>query len=366
MNIPLVDLKKRYNSLKNEIDLAIKNVIDNAVFINGFDVQKLEEEFSAYCGAKFGIGCGNGTVALDLVLRCIGIKAGDEVITVPNTFIATTEAISNAGGIIKFVDVCFDTMLMDVSKVEVVITSRTKAIIPVHLYGQMVDMDKLKEIADKHNLIIIEDSAQCHGAEQNNKKAPYFGLGTFSFFPAKIIGAFGDAGMVIVNDENVAKKIKMLSDHGRSSKYEHFFEGYNYRLDNLHAAILRVMLTKLDEWVDVRRKKARLYNELLKDIVEIPVERKYNKHAYYMYVIKVEKRDELMMYLKENGVSCGIHYPIPLHLQPAYKHLNFGSFPITENCAKKILSLPLYPEISDEEIRYVCGKIRSFYETVRI
>ncbi len=364
MKIPLVDLRKRYDSVKAEVDLAIKNVIDNTSFINGPDIKELEKEFASYCGAKQAIGCANGTVAVELALKAVGVKPGDEVITVPNTFIATTESVTHIGAKTKFVDVHPDTMLMDVSQVERLITPKTKAIIPVHLYGQMADMKELKEIADKHNLSIIEDTAQAHAAEHYGKRSPYCDVATFSFFPAKIIGAFGDAGMVVANNDEVVEKVRMLADHGRIDKYEHKIEGHNYRLDTMHAAIIKVMLHHLDEWVMARRRKAELYNELLKGLKLVtPAERSYNKHSYYMYVIKTEKRNELIEYLKNKGVSTGIHYSIPLHLQPAYSYMGHteSHFPVSEKCSKSILSLPFYPEMTDEEMYYVAENIKSFY-----
>lgn len=360
MKIPLVDLKKRYLSLKDEIDAGIKNVLENTSFINGEDVKLLEQEFASFCERKYAVGCANGTVSLHLAFKALDLKPGDEVITVPNTFIATTETISYMGAKIKFVDVKEDTMLMDLDKLEEAITPKTKAIVPVHLYGQMVDMERLIEIAKKHDLMIIEDCAQAHGAEQNNKKAPYVDIGSFSFFPAKIMGAFGDAGILVTDNEELAKKMKMLSNHGRSSKYVSEFEGFNYRLDTIQAAILRPQLKKLSEWVDRRREIATKYNELLKDVVKVPFEEVYNKHAYYMYVIRVKNRDEILTKLKEKGIFAGIHYPVPLHLQPVYAYMGLkeGSFPVAEKCAKEILSLPLFPEMTDEEVEYVANAVK--------
>lgn len=360
MTLPLVDLKRRYLSLKLEIDAAIKRIVDNSSFIKGEDVILFEKEFASYCHKAYGVGCANGTVALHLALLALGIGKGDEVITVPNTFIATSESISYVGGKVKFVDIDEKAMLMDLDKLEKAITPKTKAIIPVHLYGQMVDMKHLMEIANKHNLKVIEDCAQCHGAEQHGRKAPYNDIGTFSMFPAKIMGAFGDAGIIVADTKEYADKMKMLTDHGRLDKYNSAFEGYNYRLDTLQAAILRPQLKKLDEWVARRRKLAKLYDELLHGIVETPFELPGNKHAYYMYVIKTKKRDELMKKLKELGISTGVHYPIPLHMQPAYAHLNLkeGSFPVAEKCAKEILSLPLFPEMTDEEAEYVAECVK--------
>jgi dTDP-4-amino-4,6-dideoxygalactose transaminase len=360
MELSLVDLKRRYQSLKTEIDEGIQKVIDNTSFIKGEDVKLFEEEFAAYCDKKHGVGCANGTVALHIALLALGIGKGDEVITVANTFIATSEAVSYVGGKVKFVDVDEKTMLMDLDALEKAITLRTKAVIPVHLYGQMVDMKRLMEIAEKYNLKVIEDCAQCHGAEQNGVKAPYNDIGTFSMFPAKIIGAFGDAGLVVTNNPEYFDKMKRLVDHGRLDKYYHSFEGFNYRLDTIQAAILRPQLKKLDEWVDRRRELAHLYNELLSGVVETPYELSGNKHAYYMYVIKVKNRDEMIKKLKSFGISTGVHYPIPLHLQPAYAYMGLkeGSFPNAEKCAKEILSLPLFPEMTEEEVRYVAECVK--------
>ncbi|MFH0752668.1 MAG: DegT/DnrJ/EryC1/StrS family aminotransferase [archaeon] len=357
MKIPLVDLKRRYESLKEEIDAGIKKVIENTSFINGEDVKLFEQEFAEFCGKKYGIGCGNGTAALHLALKAVGIGEGDEVITVANTFIATAEAIGHVEAEVKFVDIDEKTMLIDLDALERAITPKTKAVIAVHLYGQMADMKRLTKIAEKHNLKIIEDCAQAHGAEQDGRRAPYGDLGCFSLFPAKIIGAFGDAGIIVTDNEELAKKMKQLSDHGRIDKYNSQFEGYNYRLDTLQAAILRPQLKRLSIWVERRREIAQRYNELLKDIVEIPSEKEGNKHAYYMYVIKTKNREQLMEKLKEDGVSTGIHYPIPLHLQLAYTHIG-GNFPVTEKAAEEILSLPLFPEMTNEEIEHVAESVK--------
>jgi len=360
MNIQLVDLHRRYLSLKQEIDEGVKHVIDRAAFINGEEVSLLENEFASYCGRKYGIGCASGTAALHLALQALGIKAKDEVITVPNTFIATAEAVSYLGAKVKFVDVEEKTMLMDVEKLKDAITKKTKAIMPVHLYGQMADMKPIIELAEKHNLKILEDCAQCHGAEQHGIKAPYCGIGAFSFFPAKIMGAFGDAGMVVTDNKEMAEKMKMLTNHGRIDKYNSLMEGYNYRLDTLQAAILRPQLKKLDEWVQARRDLAKLYNDLLGNYVETPFEKPYNKHSYYMYVIKVKDRDKFFIKLKNMGIQAGVHYPIPLHLQPAYSYLKLkeGSFPVAEKCASEILSLPLFPEMTVEEAHYVAECVK--------
>lgn len=362
MNIPLVDLKRRYNSLKDEIDSGIKNVIETTSFINGDDVKALEREFADYCGKKYAVGCANGTAALHLALLALNIKPGDEVITVPNTFIATSESITQSGAKVKFVDIDEKTMLMDLDALEAAISPKTKAVIAVHLYGQMVDMKRLMAIARKNNLKVIEDCAQAHGAEQDGRKAPHGDIGCFSFFPAKIIGAFGDAGIVVTDNEEYAKRMKQLSDHGRIDKYNSQFEGYNYRLDTLQAAILRPQLRKLEQFVNRRREIAKKYDSQLKGLVEVPFEAEGNKHAYYMYVIKTKNRDALMNNLKQDGIATGIHYPTPLHLQPAYAHVK-EKFPAAEKCAKEILSLPMFPEMTDEEVDYVASSVKKNLST---
>ncbi len=357
--IPLVDLKTQHLSLKNEIDGAISKVIENTAFIMGENVEGFEKEFADFCNAKYAVATASGTAALQLLMHTYGIKPGDEIITVPNTFIATTEMITQIGAKIKFVDVEPDTMLMDVSKLKEAITDKTKAILPVHLYGHMVDMKPLMEIAEEKNLFVIEDSCQAHGAEYNGKRTPITSA-AFSFFPAKNLGAYGDAGCVVTNDEEMAEKAAMFRDHGRKKgeKYIHTFEGTGQRMDAMQAAILRAKLKHLEEWNDSRRRNAKLYNELLTGVSK-PVERDYAKHVYYMYVIRSQKRDELQKYLKENDIQTGIHYPVPLHMQPAYNYLGIkeGTFPEAERAVKEILSIPMYPELTEEHVRIVADKI---------
>ena len=362
MNIPLIDLKAQYNSIKREIDPAIQDVLDTTQFILGPRIEKFEREYSKYCGTKFCVGVSSGTSAVHLALATSCIKPGDEVITVPNTFIATTECISLVGANIKFVDIDKETCNIDFEKIEKAITPKTKAILPVHLYGQIADMKPIIEIAEKHSLAVIEDSAQAHGAEYDGKKAPIVNVAAYSFFPAKILGAYGDAGAVVTNDKEVYEKIKLLRFHGTRDKKTFFMEGYNHRLDELQAAILNVKLKYLDKWVSQRREHAKLYNELLDGVVELPYEMKGAKHSYYLYVIRTKKRDQLQEYLKKNGIGTGIHYYPPLHLQPAYRHLGYkeGSFPATEQVSKEILSLPMYPELAEEQINYVAEKVKEF------
>jgi len=366
--IPFVDLKAQYDSIKEEIDEVIQSVLNNTSFIMGEELKKFEDEFASFCNTKFAIGVANGSDALILALRACGIGKGDEVITVPHTFIATAEAISNVGGKVVFVDINPKTYTIDVSKTEEKITEKTKAIIPVHLYGQPADMDPIMELAKKYNLKVIEDAAQAHGAEYKGKKVGSIGdVGCFSFYPGKNLGAYGDAGMVVTNNEEIAEKIKLLRNHGRiTKKYEHEIEGYSSRLDNLQAAILKIKLKYLNQWNDMRRSNAKKYSELLSNIssIIIPYEADYAKHVYHLYVIRTEKgRDKLREELKYNGVATGIHYPIPLHLQPAYKYLGYkrGDFPITEECSQKILSLPMFAELNYEQIEKIVGVIKNNY-----
>ncbi|MBI5393414.1 DegT/DnrJ/EryC1/StrS family aminotransferase [Candidatus Woesearchaeota archaeon] len=366
MNIPFVDLKAQYSRIKDEIDAKISEVVSNADFIMGQNVEKFEKEFAQFCNAKFCSGVSSGTSALHLALKAAGIKQGDEVITVANTFIATTEAISQVGATIKFVDCDPVTYTIDVKQIEKAITSKTKAILPVHLYGQCADVKAIREIANKHNLLIIEDAAQAHGAEHHGKRVPVGDIACFSFYPGKNLGAYGDAGAVVTNNEKIAELVNAYRNHGRlpGEKYEHSLEGYNERIDALQAAILSIKLKYLCSWNNMRRKNAVLYNELLADVKEIvtPIESSFNKHIYHLYVIRIldKNREKIMEALKKQGIATQIHYPIPLHEQKAYKHLNIikGAFPISEQYAKQIISLPMFPEMTEEQIHYVCEKLK--------
>jgi len=334
----------------------------------GEELKKFEEEFALFCNTKFAIGVVNGSDALILAFKACGISEGDEVITVPHTFIATTEAITIVGGKIVFVDIDPKTYTIDVSKIEEKINERTKAIIPVHLYGQHADMDPIMGLANKYNLKVIEDAAQAHGGEYKGKKVGSIGdVGCFSFYPGENLGAYGDAGMVVTNNEEIAEVIKLLRNHGRiTKKYEHQIEGYSSRLDNLQAAILRVKLKYLNKWNDLRRRNAKKYNELLSNIdgIIIPYEADYAKHVYHLYVIRTEDRDKLREELKSKGIATGIHYPIPLHLQEAYSYLGYkkGDFPITEKASQKILSLPMFAELNGNQIVEICHWIKIFYK----
>jgi len=363
MNIPLVDLKANYHSIKNEIDNAIQDVLDNSSFIMGPYVKKFEEDFARFCQVKHGIGCANGTAAIHLALLAAGVKKDDEVLTVPNTFIATTECISYVGGKIKFVDVVPQTALIDIEALEKAITRKTKALIVVDLYGQMPDMQRIREIAVKHDLFVIEDAAQAHAAEWNGHQPGFYGdIACFSFFPAKNLGCYGDGGAVITNYDELAEKLRLYVNHGRTTKYEHIIEGYNYRLDASQAAILDVKLAHLQNWTELRRQHARFYDKNLPSKVGRIIEAKGAKHVYYMYEIRTQQRDLLMAYLKQQGIECGIHYPIPLHLQQAYASLGFkkGQFSVSEQLAQEIVSIPLYPELTAEQRQYIVDHIQTF------
>lgn len=361
--IKFIDLKAQYNSIKEEADAAIQEVIDSTAFVLGSQLNSFEREFAAYCNAKYSVGLNSGTSALHLALLAKGIGKGDEVITTPNTFIATCEAISYAGATPKFVDIDEETYNMDITKFESAITPKTNAVIPVDLYGQPADMKHVIEIAEKHGITVIEDACQAHGAEHHGKKVPVADIGCFSFYPAKNLGAYGEGGALVTNDKASDEFARACRDHGQVKKHVHKYIGYNYRLEEMQAAVLRVKLKHLDKWIGMRRKNASIYDELLKGCdVMTPVEKEYNKHVYHLYVIRAKKRQELIEYLNSKGIQTGIHYPTPIHLQEAYSYLNYkkGSLPVAEKCVKEILSLPMYPELKEEEISIVAKAIRDF------
>jgi len=370
-----LDLKKQYKSIKEAIDTAVKRVLESAVFIGGKEVEKFEKEMADFCGTKHAIGLNSGTDALFLSLKALNIGPGDEVITTPFTFIATAGVIANCGAKPVFADINPETFNIDPSKIEEKITEKTKAIIPVHLFGQMADMDEIMAIAKKHNLFVIEDAAQAIGAEygsagspQAKRKAGTIGdLGCFSFFPSKNLGAFGDGGMVATNNEELANKIRLLKNHGSSpkEKYLNLIVGTNSRLDAIQAAILRVKLKYLSKWSKERAEKASYYNGKLKGVGDIitPVTAADRNHIFHQYTIRTGSRDELQKYLKEKEIPTMIYYPLPLHLQPAFEYLNYksGDFPESEKAAKEVLSLPIYPEIEREQQDVVVQKIKEFY-----
>lgn len=367
--IPMVDLGAQYQTIKSEIDDAIARTIASSAYIGGAEMRAFEEEFAAYCadgsdGPAYCASCGNGTDAIYLALRALGIGPGDEVITVSHTFIATAEMITLAGARPVFVDVYEDTMLMDVDALEAAITPRTKAIIPVHLYGQLCDMDRIMEIAERHGLKVIEDAAQAHGARWRGRRAGTFGdLATFSFFPGKNLGAYGDGGAVVGRDPDLVQRVRMLANHGRVDKYLHEFEATSSRLDGLQAAILRVKLRRLDDWNAARRRVADRYTDALRGLdIVLPAVDARAEPVWHQYVIRVPDREGLQAALKEQGIATGVHYPVPLHRQPAYRHLEIpeGALPVTERVAADILSLPMYAELTDEQIDRITGTIRDW------
>jgi dTDP-4-amino-4,6-dideoxygalactose transaminase len=358
--IPFLDFNREYTVINKEVIKAIQRVLKSGWFILGQETEQFEREFSAYIGSKFGIGVNSGSDALYLAVKALGISEGDEVITVSHTMISTVDAIARNGGTPIFVDVNPDTYLMDVCKIERKISKKTKAIIPVHLYGHPVDMNPLMEIADKHNLYVIEDACQAHGAEYNNSKVGGIGhLGCFSFYPTKNLGAYGDAGMIVTNNEELASKLRKMRNYGQSRKYYHDFVGVNSRLDEMQAAILRTKLRYLDEWNEKRRKLAKLYSDLLKNTEVItPIEKENAKHVYHLYVVRHKERDKLQQYLLNHGIQTLIHYPIPVHMQKAYKTCD--KLPVTEKICNEILSMPTYPWLREDEVRMISENIMKY------
>ena len=365
MNVPFLDLKIQYRQIEDEVLPMLTEAMENGMFIGGPQVEAFESEFAAFCEARYCVGLNSGTDALRFALMAAGVGPGHEVITVPNTFIATTEAVSQTGAAPVFVDIDPVTCNIDVSKIEAKITERTKAILPVHLYGQPADMDPILALAQKHGLIVIEDACQAHGATYKGKKAGSMGLaGCFSFYPGKNLGAFGEGGALVTSDKAVAAMARMIRDHGQSKKYFHDMEGYNGRLDAIQATVLRTKLRRLPDWNKARQDNAGYYDSLLADINEVAItpEAGFASSVYHLYVIKVDDRDGLQKYLGEKGVATGLHYPMPLHLQKAYAHMAHqqGDFPVTERVAERLLSLPMFPELTREQMDYVVGCIKEF------
>ncbi len=372
MEIPFVDLKAQYDTLKPELDRAFSEIFNHSAFIGGKAVESFEQNFSRFCGVNYCVGVGNGTDALFLALRALGIGRGDEVILPVNTFIATAEAVCMAQATVKFVDVCEDSYTIDCAQIEKAITAHTKAIIPVHLYGQAADMDKISAIAQRHNLKVIEDACQAHGAMyfsgqgKTKRRVGGFGdCGCFSFYPGKNLGAYGDGGAITTNNKDIAFYVRRFANHGRRENYLHSVPGINSRLDGLQAAVLNIKLRYLEEWTKLRRKNAHFYTDFFQhtDILP-PREMAYGEHVYHLYVIRARQRERLTSFLKEHGIAAGLHYPVPLHLQEAFISLGYrrGDFPIAERCAQEILSLPLYPELSDAQISYVIGIVKKYNE----
>lgn len=361
MKVPFVDLKKQYAAIKTEIDEAIQNVINDAAFIGGKYAQAFEEAFAAFCRATHCVGMGNGTDAIYIALKALGISEGDEVITAANTFIATSEAITLAGAKVKFVDCNEETYNIDVDKLEQAITGKTKAIIPVHLYGQPAEMDEINEIAKKHGLYVVEDAAQAHDSEYQGQRIGTIGdMACFSFFPGKNLGAYGDAGAIVTNNDELARKARMFANHGRIEKYNHEFEATNSRLDGLQAAILDVKLKHLDKWIERRRTIAKMYDAALKDIVITPSVMPDVKHVYHLYVIRTKNREKVKELLAEKGIATGIHYPIPLPFLKAYSYLGHkpADFPVAYSMKDEILSLPIHGDMTDEQVEYVIANLK--------
>ncbi|MCD6579139.1 DegT/DnrJ/EryC1/StrS family aminotransferase [bacterium] len=364
MKIPFIDLIKQYSLIKNEIDISIRSVFDKGVFISGKNVNSFEKEFSQYIGTKYGIGVSSGTDALLISLLALGIGDEDEVITVPNTAIATVAAITLSGAIPVFVDIDPETYTIDSTKIEEKITNKTKVIIPVHLYGYPANMDPIKQIANKYDLKIIEDACQAHGAEYKGKKVGSIGdIGCFSFYPTKNLGAYGDGGMMLTNNKNIADKIRLLQNYGQKEKNLSIIKGLNSRLDEIQAAILRIKLKKLDKWNNRRREIAEMYTHLIKNsVITVPKKAVFAKNVYHLYVVRTKFRDKFKSFLESYGIQTNIHYPIPIYLQTSYLDLELkkGAFPVTEKFAKEILSLPIYPELSNREIEYIINTINQF------
>ena len=363
MQIPFFDLKRQYADIKPEIDAAIKKVIDGGRFILGPEVIAFEKEFSSYIGTKFGTGVASGTDALHLALRAAGVKQDDEVITVPNVSAPNVAAISLAGGIPRFVDISEETYAIDADKIEAAITEKTKAIIPIHLYGHPAEIEKILEIAKKYNLKVIEDCAQAHGSEFKGRKVGTFGdIACFSFYPTKNLGAYGDGGFVATNNPELAEKIKLLRNYGEKERYKPLSFGTNSRLDEIQAAVLRVKLRHLNDWNDKRRHNAEIYKKHLADTdIILPSEKENSKHVYHLFIIRHKQRDKLKEYLQKNGIYSDIHYPL-LHTQESVRHLGYklGDFPVAEMLAGEILSLPMFPELKEEEIIHISELIKKF------
>lgn len=362
--IPLVDLKAQYVAIQPEIDGAIRRVVENTSFIMGPEVRAFEEAFAAYCGVDHCVGVSSGTAALELVLRALGVGPGDEVITVAHTFIATAEAISATGARPVFADIDPESYNLDPAQLEAAITPSTRAVIPVHIYGQPADMSAIGTIAQRHHLPVIEDAAQAHGAIWQGEKAGDLGtIACFSFYPGKNLGAYGDAGAITTNDDTLAEQVGLLRNHGRHAKYVHELKGFGQRMDALQAAILAAKLPHLDDWTAARRRLAARYSELLAGTeLVLPRADPAALPAWHLYVIRTPRRDEMVAHLQEQGIGAGIHYPIPLHLQPAYADLAYhpGDLPVTEAVAESCLSLPLFPEMSDEQQDRVVAAVCEF------
>jgi dTDP-4-amino-4,6-dideoxygalactose transaminase len=363
MQVPLVDLLAQYRTIKKDVMAAFEDVLEHMQLFLGPRCQAFEQDFAAYCGSDYGVGVSSGTEALELALRACNIGPGDEVITVANTFIATVEAIALVGATPVFVDVEADTYTLDHRQLEHVLTERTRAIIPVHLYGHPVDMQPVLDFARKHGLRVIEDASQAHGATYAGRRVGSMGdIGCFSLYYSKNLGAYGEAGICVTSDGDLAERLRLFRDHGSRIRYQHEVMGTNGRLDELQAAVLQVKMPYLEGWNAARRALARVYDEQLQGVVEsVPVVRSWADHVYYVYVVQVPERDQFRQRLQEQGISTGVHYPVPLHVQPAcvpygYRH---GMFPVTEAASERIVSLPIYPEMTQQQCEYVIQTVKS-------
>jgi dTDP-4-amino-4,6-dideoxygalactose transaminase len=360
--IPFVDLRAQYRSIKTEVDAAIQGILDSCQFTLGDEVAAFESEFATYCGSLHGMGVNTGTSALHLALLAGGVGPGDEVITVPFTFVATTSAICYTGATPVFVDIDPVRFTMDPAQVEAAITPRTKAILPVHLYGQPCDMAPIMAIAEKHGLLVIEDACQAHGAEVMGRRVGGIGhMGCFSFYPGKNLGAYGEGGMVLTNDPEYARKVRMLRDWGAEKKYEHVLKGYNFRLEGIQGAVLRVKLRYLETWTEARRQAAGRYDALLQHVagIQLPKVARDVRHVYHLYVIRTQERAQLQQGLSTRGIQTGIHYPHAIHLLPAFADLGYqaGQFPESERAAREVLSLPMFPELNSAQTHEVADAL---------
>ena len=369
IQVPYLDLKAQYRSIKSEIDAAVARVLESCQFVLGPEVASFEQEFAAYCGTSDCIALNSGTSALHLALLAADIGAGDEVITVPFTFVASVAAIVYAGARPVLVDIDRRSFTMDPAAIEAAITPRTRAIMPVHLYGQAADMDPILAIAKRHGLVVIEDAAQAHGAKYKGRPVGSLGdMACFSFYPAKNLGAYGEGGAITTNNPDYARKIRMLRDWGQDRKYHHVLRGFNYRMEGFQGAILRVKLRHLERWTETRRAIAQTYHKLLADSgLELPIERSGNRHVYHVYTVRTADREGLRTGLEKQGIQTAIHYAVPAHLQPAYADLGYrkGSLPESELAANQVLSLPIYPELSEQSVHMVAEAVRAIAHPVK-
>lgn len=366
MQIPFLDLKAQHLALEDELVAAFRSIVRSAAFVGGPEVEAFEREFAAFCHTRAAVGVNSGTDALRFAYLAMGVTPGDEVITVPNTFIATTEALTQAGATVRFVDVLPDTLLMDPAQLAAAVTARTVGIVPVHLYGTPADMDLIKAVADAHRLWVVEDAAQAQGAVYKGRRAGTMGtMAAFSFYPGKNLGACGEAGAVTSSDSERLEVVRKLREHGQAQKYFHDLEGYNGRLDALQAAFLRIKLRHLEQWNEARRAVAARYREALSAIpdVRIVAETPGSSSVYHLFVVRVPERDRVREFLQSRGIGTGLHYPLPLHRQVAYRHLRLaaGAFPVTETAAHEIVSLPMYPEMRPDQVDYVVDALAEFF-----